>query len=179
MNNSVFGKTMENLRKRVDVRLVTDDKKLIKLASKPTYVSSKIFNENLVAVHKIKETLTLNRPAYVGMCILDLSKVLMYNFHYNYIKDKYGDKARLLFTDTDSLTYEIEAEDVYQDFWCDKDKFDNSDYPKSSPYFDETNKKEIGKFKDGAAGVPICEFIGLRSKMYSYMKGNQKECHKK
>ena len=174
MNNSVFGKTMENLRKRVDVRLVTDEKKLTKLASKPTYVSSKIFNENLVAVHKIKETLTLNRPAYVGMCILDLSKTLMYDFHYNYIKKKYGDKARLLFTDTDSLTYEIEAEDVYKDFWNDKDKFDNSDYPESSPYFDKTYKKVIGKFKDEAAGVPICEFVGLRSKMYSYMKDDQK-----
>ena len=172
MNNSVFGKTMENIRKRVDVRLVTDENKLLKLASKPTYVSSKIFNENLVAVHKIKETLTLNRPAYVGMCILDLSKTLMYDFHYNYIKDKYGDKARLLFTDTDSLTYEIEADDVYQDFWNDKDKFDNSDYPESSPYFNKTNKKVIGKFKDEAAGVPICEFIGLRSKMYSYIKDN-------
>ena len=109
MNNSVFGKTMENIRKRVDVRLVTDEKKLLKMTSKPTYVSSKIFNENLVAVHKIKETLTLNRPAYVGMCILDLSKTLMYDFHYNYIKKKYGDKAKLLFTDTDSLTYEIET----------------------------------------------------------------------
>ena len=173
MNNSVFGKTMENLRKRVDIRLVTDEKKLLKLASKPTYVSSKIFNENLVAVHKIKETLTLNRPAYVGMCILDLSKVLMYDFHYNYIKKKYGDKARLLFTDTDSLTYEIEVLDVYRDFWNDKDKFDNSDYPESSPYFDKTNKKVIGLMKDEAAGVPICEFVGLRSKMYSYIKDNQ------
>ena len=110
MNNIVFGKTMENLRKRVDVRLVTNEKKLLKLTSKPTYVSTKIFNENLVAVHKIKEALTLNRPAYVGMCILDLSKTLMYDFHYNYIKKKYGDRAKLLFTDTDSLTYEIEAE---------------------------------------------------------------------
>ena len=174
MNNSVFGKTMENLRKRVDVRLITDDKKLLKIASKPTYVSSKIFNENLVAVHKIKETLTLNRPAYVGMCILDLSKTLMYDFHYNYIKEKYGNKARLLFTDTDSLTYEIEAKDVYQDFWNDKDRFDNSDYPENSPYFDKTNKKVIGKFKDEAAGIPITEFVGLRSKMYSYIKDNQK-----
>ena len=174
MNNSVFGKTMENIRKRVDVRLVTDENKLLKLASKPTYVSSKIFNENLVAVHKIKETLTLNRPAYVGMCILDLSKTLMYDFHYKYIKDEYGDKAKLLFTDADSLTYEIEAEDVYQKFWNDKNRFDNSDYPKSSPYFDKTNKKVIGKFKDEAAGVPICEFVGLRSKMYSYIKDNQK-----
>ena len=174
MNNSVFGKTMENIRKRVDVRLVTDENKLLKLVSKPTYISSKIFNENLVAVHKIKETLTLNRPAYVGMCILDLSKTLMYDFHYNHIKKKYGDKAKFLFTDTDSLTYEIEAEDVYHDFWNDKNKFDNSDYPESSPFFDKTNKKVIGKFKDEAAGVPICEFVGLRSKMYSYMKDDQK-----
>ena len=174
MNNSVFGKTMENIRKRVDVRLITDEKKLLKMVSKPTYVSSKIFNENLVAVHKIKETLTLNRPAYVGMCILYLSKTLMYNFHYNYIKNKYEEKAKLLFTDTDSLTYEIEAEDVYQDFWNDKDLFDNSDYSENSKYFNKTNKKVIGKFKDEAAGIPITEFIGLRSKMYSYIKDNQK-----
>ena len=174
MNNSVFGKTMENIRKRVDVRLVTDEKKLLKLASKPTYVSSKIFNENLVAVHKIKETLTLNRPAYVGMCILDLSKTLMYDFHYNYIRQKYNNKAKLLFTDTDSLTYEIEAEDVYQDFWNDKERFDNSDYPQNSPYYNKENKKVIGKFKDEAAGIPITEFVGLRSKMYSYIKDNKK-----
>ena len=174
MNNSVFGKTMENIRKRVDVRLVTDEKKLLKLTSKPTYVSSKIFNENLVAVHKIKETLTLNRPAYVGMCILDLSKTLMYDFHYKYIKEKYGQKAKLLFTDTDSLTYEIEAKDVYKDFFKDKDKFDNSDYPEYSPFFYKENKKVIGKFKDEAAGIPITEFVGLRSKMYSYIKDNQK-----
>ena len=174
MNNSVFGKTMENIRKRVDVRMVTDEKKLLKMASKPTYVSSKIFNDNLVAVHKIKETLTLNRPAYVGMCILDLSKTLMYDFHYNYIKNKYKDKAKLLFTDTDSLAYEIEAEDVYQDFWNDREKFDNSEYMKSSKYFDETNKKVIGKFKDEACGIPITEFVGLRSKMCSYVKDNNK-----
>ena len=174
MNNSVFGKTMENLRKRVDVRLVTDKEKLLKLASKPTYVSSKIFNENLVAVHKIKETLTLNRPAYVGMCILDLSKTLMYDFHYNYIKQKYDNKAKLLFTDTDSLTYEIQTDDVYADFWSDKDRFDNSDYSENSQYFNKTNKKVIGKFKDEAAGIPITEFVGLRSKMYSYVKDNDK-----
>ena len=152
---------------------MTDENKLLKLVSKPTYVSSKIFNENLVAVHKIKETLTLNRPAYLGMCILDLSKTLMYDFHYNYIKNKYREKAKLLFTDTDSLMYEIETKDAYKDFWNDKDKFDNSDYPESSPYFDKTNKKVIGKFKDEAAGVPIYEFVGLRSKMYSYIKDNQ------
>ena len=151
MNNSVFGKTMENLRKRVDVKLVTNEKKLDKLTSKPTYVSSKIFNQNLMAVHKIKETLTLNRPAYVGMCILDLSKTLMYDLHYNYIKKKYNDRAKLLFTDTDSLTYEIETVDAYKDFW-----------------------KIIGKFKDEACGIPITEFVGLKSKMYSYVKDNEK-----
>ena len=104
---------MENLKKRVDVKLVTDEKKLVKLSSKPTFVSSKTFDENLVVVCKIKETLTLNKPAYVGMCILDLSKVLMYDFHYNYIKNKYGDKEKLLFTDKDSFTYEIETADIY------------------------------------------------------------------
>ena len=173
MNNSVFGKTMENIRKRVDVRLVTSKEKLLKLASKPTYVSSKIFNENLVAVHKIKETLTMNRPAYIGMCILDLSKTLMYDFHYNYIKHNYGNKAKLLFTDTDSLTYEIETKDAYADFWKNKDRFDNSDYNKESPFYNAVNKKVIGKFKDESAGIPITEFVGLRSKMYSYVKDNE------
>ena len=171
MNNSVFGKTMENLRKRVDVRLVTNSKKLMKLVASPTYVGCKIINTNLVAVHKTKEVLTLNRPAYLGMSILDLSKTLMYKFHYNEIKPAYP-KAKLLFTDTDSLTYEIEAEDVYADFWSMKEKFDNSDYPVDSPFHDTSNKKVIGKMKDEAAGVPITEFVGLRSKMYSYIKEN-------
>ena len=173
MNNSVFGKTMENLRKRVDVRLVTDKEKLLKLSSKPSYVSSKIFNENLVAVHKIKETLLMNRPAFVGACILDLSKTFMYDFHYNYIKCKYGDKAKLLFTDTDSLTYEIVTPDAYADFFDNKDIFDNSDYNKKSPFYFDHNKKVIGKFKDEAAGIPVTEFVGLRSKMYSYTLDNK------
>ena len=121
--------------------MVTDVDQFTRLTSKPTFVSSKIFNKNLVAVHKIKETLKLNRPAYVGMCILDLSKTLMYNFHYNYIKKEYGSRAKLLFTDTDSLTYEIETEDVYKDLWKRKELFDNSDYPKGSPY----KFKKIGK----------------------------------
>ena len=163
---------MEILRKRVDVRLITDENKLLKMAAKPTYVTSKIFNENLVAVHKIKEILTLNRPLYVDMCILDISKTLMYDFHYNYIKQKYNNKAKLLFTDTDSLTCKIEANDVYKDFWNDRNKFDNSDYPENSPYFNKSNKKVIGNFKDEASGIPITEFIGLRSKMYSYIKDN-------
>ena len=129
------------------VRLVTDEKKLDKLTSKPTYVSPKIFNENLMALHKVKETLTLNRPAYVGMCILDLSMMLMYDFHNNYIKKKYNNKARLLFTDTDSLTHEIEMEDVYKDFWNNKDMFDNSDYPERSPYYCNVNIKNHWKIQ--------------------------------
>ena len=90
------------------------------------------------------------------------------------ISNKNTVAKRNYYLQTDSLTYEIEAEDVYRDFWSDKDKFDNSDYPQDSPYFDKTNKKVIGKFKDEAAGIPVTEFVGLRSKMYSYMKDNQK-----
>jgi len=102
MNNIVFGKTMENLRKRSNVKLVTDEKMLNKLTSKPIYISSKIFDENLVGVNMKKERLLLHKPSYVGMCILDLSKTLMYDFHNNYIRKKYTD-CQLLFTDNDSL----------------------------------------------------------------------------
>ena len=177
MNNSVFGKTMENLRKRVNIELVTNEKRLNKLSAKPNYVSSKIFNENLVAVHTKKETLLLDKPSYVGMCILDLSKTHMYDFHYNYIKKKYPD-SQLLFTDTDSLFYHIKTEkDIYEEFWVDRELFDNSDYPKSSKFFFNENKKVIGKFKDETAGKPILEFVGLKSKMYSYKIGEEE--HKK
>ena len=177
MNNSVFGKTMENLRKRTNIELVTDEKRLNKLSAKPTYLSSKIFNQDLVAVHTKKEKLLLDKPSYVGMCILDLSKTLMYDFHYNYIKKKYPD-SQLLFTDTDSLFYHIKSEkDIYEEFWVDKNLFDNSDYPKSSKYFFNDNKKVIGKFKDEAAGKVIEEFVGLKSKMYSYLV--REEEHKK
>ena len=166
---------MENIRKRVDVRLVTSKEKLSKLASKPTYVSSKIFNENLVAVHKIKETLTLNRPAYVGMCILDLSKTLMYDFHYNYIKSKYGDKAKLLFTDTDSLTYEIETKDVYQTFGMTKTDLIIATIQKTHHILTKQIRKVIGKFKDEAAGVPVCLICRIYDqKCIAYMKDNDK-----
>ena len=157
---------MENLRNRCNIQFITDQNKLDKISAKPNYQSCKIFNENLVAVHKIKKCLKLNRPTYVGMCILDISKTLMYDFHYNYIKNKYGSKAKLLFTDTDSLCYEIQTEDCYRDFWIEKDRFDNSDYPIESPFHDKTNKKVIGKFNDEAASSSIItEFVGLRSKM--------------
>ena len=98
----------------------------------------------------------------------------MYDFHYNYIKKRYGDKARLLFTDTDSLTYEIETEDVYKDFWNDRNRFDTSNYQENSPFFDKWNKKVIGEFRDETTGVPINEFVGLKSKMYSYIKNDER-----
>ena len=126
-----------------------------------------------MAVHKIKETLTLDKPAYVGMCILDLSKILMYDFHYNYIKNKYGSKAKLLFTDTDSLCYEIETKDIYKELGR-TNNYLTIVITHNSPYFSAENKKVIGKFKDEAAGMPIKEFIGLRSKMYSYVKDDGK-----
>ena len=141
MNNSVFGKTMENIRKRFNVYLETDPNHLLRQTAKPTYVSCKIFHENLVAVNMKKKLLKLDKPSYVGMCILDLSKVLMYDFHYNFIKAKYSDLAILLFTDTDSLCYYIQTDDVYQDFYLYKNMFDNSDYSKSSKFFFDENKK--------------------------------------
>ena len=168
MNNSVFGKTMENIRKRSNIKLETDPDHFLRQTAKPTFVSCKIFHENLVAVHMKKNFLLLDKPSYVGMCILDLSKVLMYDFHYNFIKAKYGERAKLLFTDTDSLCYHIITDDVYQDLYNHKDMFDNSDYSKSSKFYFDENKKVIGKFKDEAAGNPITSFVGLKSKMYSY-----------
>ena len=168
MNNSVFGKTMENIRKRSNIKLETDPDHFLRQVAKPTYVSCKIFHENLVAVHMKKNFLLLDKPSYVGMCILDLSKVLMYDFHYNFIKNKYGDRAILLFTDTDSLCYYILTDDVYQDLFNHREMFDNSDYSKSSKFYFDENKKVIGKMKDEAAGNPIIGFAGHKSKMYSY-----------
>ena len=107
MNNSVFGKTLENIRNRVDIRLISSDKVAQKLAAKPNYDRFTIFDEKLFAVHMKKTKLDFNKPVYLGMIILDLSKSLAYDFHYNYIQTKYGDKVKLLFTDTDSLAYEI------------------------------------------------------------------------
>ena len=135
MNNSVFGKTMENIRKRCNVYLETDPDHFLRQTAKPTDKGCKIINKNLVVVNMMKSRLVLNKPVYVGMCILDLSKTLMYDFHYNFIKSKYGEKAILLFSDTDSLCYLIKTEDVYEDLLEHRDMFDNSDYPQSSKIF--------------------------------------------
>ena len=182
MNNSVFGKTMENIRNRVDVKLVNNKNKLRKLVAKPNFKSCKIFNENLVSVHMKKTSLTMNKPVYLGICILDLSKTIMFDFHYQYIKSKYGDKAKLLFSDTDSLMYEIQTEDFYKDISGDvKNKFDTSDYPENHPSGIPTgeNKKVLGKMKDEAAEKIIKEFVGLRAKLYSFIMddgGEIKKC---
>ena len=115
------------------------------------------------------------------MCILDLSKTIMYEFHYKYIKPKYGDKAKLLFTDTDSLMYEIKTEDFYKDISGDvKDRFDTSDYPPNQPSGIPTgcNEKVLGMFKDEVAGKIIEEFVGLRAKLYSYKMFEAKESKK-
>ena len=171
MNNSVFGKTMENIRNRVNVKLVNNEEKARKLIAKPNYRSCKIFSENLISVHMKKTSLVMNKPVYLGACLLDLSKTIMYDFHYKYIKLMYKDKAKLLFTDTDSLMYEIETEDFYKDISGDvKDRFDTSDYPENHPSGIPTgiNKKVLGMFKDEATGKIIKEFVGLRAKLYSY-----------
>ena len=181
MNNSVFGKTMENIRNRVNVKLVNTEEKARKLIAKPNYRSRKIFSENLISVHMKKTSLLMNKPVYLGACILDLSKTIMYEFHYNYIKPKYGDKAKLLFTDTDSLMYEIETEDFYKDISKDvKDRFDTSNYPKNHPSGIATgiNNKVLGMVKDEAGGKIIKEFVGLWAKLYSYKMHEGEESKK-
>ena len=138
-------------------------------------MSPKIFDNNLVAKRKRKVSLRLNKPAYIGMCILELSKILMYEFHYDYIKNKYDNKSKLLFTDTDSLMYEIKIEDVYKDLSSDKEMFDFSYYLTKSKYL---NKLVIGKMKDETDSVVIEEFVGLKPKMYSFLVDDNSE-HKK
>ena len=135
MNNSVFGKAMENLRKRINVELVNNAEVYVKCVSRPNFMSQEIFSKNFVAIHKRKPVLTLNKPIYVGFSILELRKSLMYEFHYNYIQYKFD--AKLLLTDTDSLVYEIKTKDVYEDLYLDKDLFDSSDYPVKSKFFDQ------------------------------------------
>ena len=178
MNNANFGKTMENLRNRVNVLLVEKGEQFRRYAAKPNYNGCKIIDEDLVSVHMKKTSLTMNKPVYLGMSILDLSKNIMFDFHYNYIKLKYGEKAKLLFTDTDSLLYEIQTEDFYKDISGDVwERFDTSNYPENHPSGIPTgiNKKVLGKFKDEAAGKPINEFVGLRSKAYSFKMDEGKE----
>ena len=145
MNNSVYGKTMKNLRQRVKVRLVNNTKDNKKWVSRPSFVSQKILNRNFVAIYEIRPVSTLDKLIYVGFIILDLSKLLMYEFIFHYIRVKYGCDAKLLFTDTHSLVFEIKTNDVYEDFYRDSGLFDFSNYPEDSRFYDPVNKKDIGK----------------------------------
>ena len=169
MNNSVYGKTCENQKKRTDIRLVTDEQQVRKLIEKPHCKDFRIFNENLVGIELRKVRSHINKPFYTGFAVLELSKLHMYRFHYDYMKLKYGARAKLLFTDTDSLMYHVQTDNIYADIFADRAEFDLASYPRTSPYYDATNDKSIGKFKDEASGEPILEFIGLRPKMYSFV----------
>jgi hypothetical protein len=173
MNNSCYGKTMENVKNRMVGEFVKTEKRMNKLVNKPTFKGNTVFyDEDYCFVEMHKKTVVLNKPLYAGFAILDISKTLMYDFHYNYIKAKYGDKAQLLFTDTDSLCYHIKTDDLYKEFFDDKQLFDFSDFPNEVNKFRvnfhcDENKKVIGKFKMEELNRPITKFLGLRSKMYS------------
>ena len=181
MNNSVFGKTIENIRKRQNIHLIDNRNKAIKLSSRPNFDRCTIFDKNLIAIHMKNTQVYFNKPVYVGQAILDLSKTLMFDFHFKYIKEKYHNKAELLFTDTDSLMYEIKTDDFYKDISPDiLSKFDTSDYPTNhkSGILTGVNKKVIGMFKDEVSGKQITHFVGLRPKLYSYKVEDEKELKK-
>ena len=183
MNNAVFGKTMENLRKRQNIELVCDDKKFVKLVAKPNYGHTTRFNENMVGVHMKRTKIFFDKPVYVGQAILDISKTCMYEFHYNYVKRKWP-KAQLCFTDTDSLLYRIETEDLFQDISGDvAEQFDTSEFPGDhDKVLDGTikrmNKKVLGMMKDETCGKQIVDFVGLRAKCYSFVteESSQRKC---
>lgn len=179
MNNSIFGKTMENIRRRVDIRLCNDGKKAEKLIAKPNFLDRTIFSENLVAFHMRKAHLIFNKPITIGMSIMELSKTLMYSFHYEEMKPKYGDKLKLMYMDTDSFIYDIEAPNVYEDMKRNIRLFDTSDYPLNNMFgIPLVNKKVLGKMKDECQGEIMTEFIGLRSKMYTFIVNSKttKKC---
>ena len=140
---------------------------VFKRTSKPSHTSHKIFDNDLVVIHKNKVILTLNKPAYIGMYVLELSKVLMCDFHDDHINDKYGNNSRLLFTDTDSLIYEIKTEYVYKDFSNDKEMFDLSNFSAKSKCYDNSSKLGVGKMKNKTAGVTIEECVELKPKIFA------------
>jgi hypothetical protein len=167
MNNAIFGKTMENMRGRIDFEVVINDARFDKIVSSSRFHGKGVwFSKDVVGLHRVKTKTDLNKPIYCGQAILDLSKVHMYWFHYDVMKPKYGDKLKLLATDTDSLKYHVETHDLYKDMKAMGEHFDFSDYPKDHPCYDATNKKVIGKFKDEMKSKPITMICALRAKVY-------------
>ena len=180
----IYGKSVENLRNRREVVFATNEKQSKRLISKPNFKEFRIINSNLTLVNMAKTTILFNKPIFVGAAVLDISKVHMYSFHYDYMMRKYmpeqvndnserdnalfTDRISVLFTDTDSLVYQIYTDDFYRDMKEDMEQwYDTSDYPPSHPCHSKQNTKRLGFFKDETNGVPILEFIGLRAKMYS------------
>ena len=169
---------MENMRKRIKIRLITNEKDFLKYVSRPTYIGYRKFGKDLVAIHEKKELLTLNKPIYVGNAILELSKLAMYKFYYDFVKKKCK-KCILLFTDTDSLCIETE-EDFYEIMYQNKQLFDLSHFRKDSKYCCADNKKVPGKMNDEYGVTAIYDFTRTKSKMYSIGNVNnyEKSVHK-
>ena len=172
--NAVYGKTMENERKRIDVKLINKcHYGTESLIAKPNFHSCSIFDENLVAIQLTRTEITIKKPIYVGLSVLDISKTLIYDFHYSYMRQRVGDKSKLLYTDTDSLIYEVRGINMYEVMKEDFEKFDTSDYPENNQFgILQRNKKVIGLMKDECNGNIMTEFIGLRRKMYSVLIKN-------
>ena len=170
MNNSVFGKTMENVRKHRDIKLITTDKRRNQLVSEPNYWETKDFSESLVAIEIKKTKVKMNKPVYLDLSILEISKTLMHEFWYEYMKPKYADNVKLWYMDTDSFTMHIKTEYFYEDIADDVEKrFDASHYEGNRPLSKGNNKKVIGLMKDALGGKIMTEFLALRSKTYSYL----------
>ena len=176
MNNAVFGKTMENIRKHRDIKLVTTDKKRNNLVSESNYHTINYISENLSIIELNKTKVKMNKPIYLGLSILDISKILMYEFWYDYMKPKYNDNVKLCYMDTDSFVKNIKTNDFYKDISNDVEKrFDTSNYECNRPLPIGKNKKIIGLMKDELGGKIIMEFVTLRPKTYSYLINDGKE----
>ncbi|CAC5392644.1 unnamed protein product [Mytilus coruscus] len=167
MNNSFYGKTLEDIRGRSEIKLLTDREEVKKYIKKPNFKDSTIFNDNFVAIENNVTSVKFNKPIYLGQAILDYSKQLMYDFYYNVV-NKLWKNNELIASDTDSIFLKIETEDVYEDMKKIEDELDTSGYPKDHPLYSEKNKKVIGKFKDELNGKIMNEIVYLRSKAYSF-----------
>ena len=176
INNSVFGKTMENIRKQRDIKLVTTDKKRSKLVLEPNYHTINLISEDLSIIEMKKTKVKMNKPIYLGLSILEISKTLMYEFWYDYMKPKYNDNVKLYYTDTDSFIINIKTNNFYEDIASDvENRFDTSNYEVKRPLPMGKNKKVIGLMKDELGGKIITEFVTLRPKTYSFLTDDGKE----